>query len=100
MGLRTSSTYEWDLVLFKKLGIDTFTTEEQEKIYLGEHKFEHYEKAKVKIWVTCLPAQIWEFEVTTDEDKVFSIETESGSLCDYWDSIEKIATDMLVVNAH
>lgn len=94
-----ATTYSWDLPLFEKLGLKPFEIENQEKTFIGEHKLPDYDKASVKIWVTCMPAMFWHFEVTTDEGKVFKIDTGSGSLSNYWDSIEKIATDMLVVNA-
>jgi hypothetical protein len=92
-----AETYNWDLQLFHKLGLKTFKTNSQEKLFVGEYKLPHYEKTKVKISVTCLPAQCWSFEVETDEDDRFEIETGSGCLSLYWDSVMKVAEGMFVV---
>ena len=94
-----AETYRVDLELFHELGLKTFKTESQEKLFVGEYKLPHYDKAKVKISVTCVPAQFWEFEVETDEDYKCVIRTGSGALSDYWQSVLKVAEGCFVVNA-
>jgi hypothetical protein len=62
-------------------------------------KIKYNEANSQTIWVTCLPAQFWRFEIETDEDKKFEVSTGSGSMSDYWSSVLKIAEGMLVINA-
>ena len=97
--LRTAKTHSWDLELFQELGLTPFSSDNQEELFVGEYKLPHYDKANIKIWVTCMPAQFWRFEIETDEDKKFEVSTGSGSMSDYWSSVLKVAEGMLVVNA-
>jgi hypothetical protein len=92
-----STTYTVDLGLFQKLELPTFKTKNNEKLFVGEYKFPQPSKANVKIFVTCLPAQFWEFEVETDEGYQCVITTGSGSLTDYWGSVYKVANGCFVV---
>jgi len=96
--LGESKTYDADLELFQELGLKTFKTNSQEKLFVGEYKLPHYDKANVKISVICMPAQFWEFEVETDEDYKCVIRTGSGSLFDYWQSVLKVAEGCFVVS--
>lgn len=93
-----AETYQEDFELFQNLGLKRFKTDSRKKFIVGEYKLPHYEKGKVKISVTCLPAQFWEFEVETIDGKKFNIKTGSGTLSNYWDSVLKVAEDMFVVN--
>lgn len=86
-----AETYKVDLDLFRELGLKTFKTDSQEKLFVGEYKLPLYDKANVKISVTCWPGQTWEFEVETDEDYKCIIKTGSGPLSDYWDSVLLVA---------
>lgn len=97
--LGTAKTYSWDLELFQELGLTPFSSDNQEELFVGEYKLPHYDKANIKIWVTCMPAQFWRFEIETDEDKKFEVSTGSGSMSDYWSIVLKVAEGMLVVNA-
>ena len=92
-----SNTYFVDLPLFKELGLAPFNINTHEKKCIGEYKLPNYDKAKVKISVTCTPAQFWEFEVETDENYKFIISTGSGALSDYWTSVLKVAEGCFVV---
>jgi len=94
-----AQTYRTDLELFRELGLKIFKTDSQEKLFIGEYKLPHYGKAIVKISVTCMPAQFWQFEVETDEDYKCVIKTGSGALSDYWQSVLKVAEGCFVVNA-
>lgn len=96
--LGKSKTYQSDYGLFEKLGLKKFETDSQEKLFVGEYKLPEYEKTTVKISVTCMPAQFWEFEVETDEGKNWLIETGSGALSDYWESVMKVAEGCFVVS--
>lgn len=92
-----TKTYQVDLKLFQELNLKTFKTNNQEQFVVGEYKLPGYEKAKVKISVTCMPAQFWKFEIETDEDYKYVIRTGSGALSDYWNSVIKVAEGMFVV---
>lgn len=94
-----SKTYRCDLELFQNLGLNTFTTDNKDQLFVGEYKLPHYDKTSVKIYVTCMPAQFWKFEIKTDEDCKYVIKTGSGSLSEYWDSVMLVATGCFVVNA-
>lgn len=91
-----SKTYTQDLELFKELGLDTFETNDNEWVFVGEYKLPNYDVAKVKIYVMCMPAQFWKFEIETEEDMKFEIKTGSGYLSTYWESIMLVATGMFV----
>jgi hypothetical protein len=53
----------------------------------------------VRVFVTCMPAQCWEFEVYNKEtDCTYRLSTGSGTLNNYWPSVELIASGMLVVD--
>lgn len=91
-------TYVVDLKLFKKLGLEPFETDTQEKLYVGEYKLPNKEKANVKIYVTCMPAQIWEFEVETEDSKKYFIRAGQGSLSMFWESVSYIADGFITVN--
>jgi hypothetical protein len=97
--LGEAQTYRTDLELFQELGLKTFKTDSREELFVGEYKLPHYDKANVKISVTCMPAQFWKFEVETDEDYKCVIKTGSGALSDYWQSVLKVAEGCFVVNA-
>lgn len=94
-----SRTYHSDLGLFSKLGLKPFHANSQNELFVGEYKIPEYEKAGIKIFVTCLPAQFWRFEIQTDEDKKFEASTGSGTLSEYWPSVLQIAEGMLVVKS-
>ena len=95
----TAETYSWDLKLFHKLGLKTFhidITKNKKDYYIGKVKFEN--GSYVKIWVYCCPAQFWHFEVYDNDGKRFyKVRTGSGSLSDYWPSVDLIARNMFVV---
>ena len=92
-----AQTYESDLKLFHELGLKTFKTNNQEKLFVGEYKLPHCDKANVKISVICMPAQFWEFEIETDEDYKCVVATGSGTLSNYWQSILLIAEGCLEI---
>ncbi len=95
--LTLAETHSRDLPLFGELGLNPFTTENEEEIYLGEYKLPGYKKASIEIWVTCTPAQFWRFEIIMEDKRKFQMETGSGSLKDYWPSALLIAKDLLTV---
>ena len=96
--LYTAQTYTWDLDLFTKLGLQPFKSQNQKKLFVGEYVPNRgEEETKVKIWVTCLPAMFWEFEINTVEGKHFKVQTGTGSLTTFWDSVMLIADNMLTI---
>ena len=92
-----SRTYNKDLALFQELGFKVFQTDNNDKLFVGEYKLLDYNKAKIKIFVRCLPEQIWSFEITTLADEFFMLQTGSGALSDFWDSAFNIAAGILIV---
>lgn len=92
-----AKTHCQDLDLFQKIGFKPFEFNDQEKHFIGEYKLPHYDKASIKVSVTCMPAQFWQFEIETDEDQKFTIETGSGSLSDFFDSAVLVAGGMFSI---
>lgn len=95
--LSMAKTYRVDLELFNKLGLNPFTVHDKEELFVGEYKVPEYNNVIIKIWVSCWPAQFWRFEIDTSEGGKYSVETGSGSLTSYWDSVMQIAESMFVV---
>lgn len=95
--LYPSKTYSQDLELLKELGLKPFQAPDQEEILVGQYKLPHHKKAKVKIWVSCMPAQFWRFEINTEENRKFEANTGSGCLSEYWPGVLKIAEGMMEV---
>lgn len=98
--LMSSHIDEDDLKLLSSLGIKPFTPVDEKEQFVGEYGFPYptYEKAKVKIFVSCLPAQFWRFEITTEEGLIFNINTGSGFLYEFWPSIVLIADGRLNID--
>lgn len=96
--LGEAKTYTSDLQLFQELGLNTFQTYNSETLFVGEYKLPDHDKANVKISVTCMPAQFWHFEVETDEDCKYSINTGSGALSTYWQSVLHVAQGCFLVD--
>lgn len=95
--LGNSKTAKDDLPLFEKLGFEPFEIDNRNKVFLGEYKLPDHDKAVIKVWVTCLPAQFWDFEIFSEEGDTFKCSTGSGKLSEYWESVKLIAESMLVV---
>ena len=96
--LFTSSTYTADKELFNKLGLKQFQGVEShtKPLHLGKVK---RGEAWTKIWVSCLPAQFYNFEIYSPEaHKVYKCSTGSGTLSCYWPTVEKLMDDMFVIN--
>jgi len=91
-----SSTYNNDLNLYHQLGLKPFKDQPTGKmILLGSYSNEY---GQVKVWVTPMPAQFWQFEVSVTEAKSkYLISTGSGALTDFWPSIEKILNNMISI---
>jgi len=90
-------TYSLDLDLFKSIGFKSFSIDTHEKYYIGEHKLPEYENAFIKVWVFCLPAQCWTFEIHTCEEMIFIMTTGSGMMSDFWLTAMSIAEGMIVI---
>jgi len=89
--------YSWDRKLFEELGLKAFDNiPVHKKHYVGQVRGD--EGGYIKIWVTGLPAQFWDFRVFCAESKkTYEVTTGSGSLSDYWESVKKLMEGMLVV---
>jgi len=96
--LEETIPHQVDLILFEKLGLKPFKTSSRDRFLVGEYKLPHSEKATIKISVTCLPAKFWCFEVITVQDEAFIIETGSGTLSEFWDSVIKVAEGLFTVS--
>lgn len=86
-------TYEWDLPLFKELGLEPFDIKSGVKHIVGKVMIQ---ESEVLIKVEGLPAQFWEFEILCRNPKrAYRVTTGSGSLSDFWAAITMLATDMM-----
>lgn len=69
-----------------------------QKYIIGTKDFE--DGSSVNIWVNAMPARFWEFEIIPSGiNKTVTMSTGSGSLSDFWGSIELIASNMLAVGS-
>jgi len=91
--LGPSRAYPADIELFIRLGLKPFSVDSRDEFFVGEYKLPNYEEERVsvKIFVTCLPAQFWRFEVQTADNEKYEIKTGSGKLIDYWPSVLLVA---------
>ena len=94
--LDTFSTYRLDKELFEKLGLKEYKQiKNWETIEVGVVETDCY---SIKISVQGCPVQFFTAEITPKgEAKTIKVETGSGCLSKYWESIEGIAEGMLVV---
>ena len=93
-----NNTSQEDIPLFKKLGLTPFSNLTCHQLhYIGEVK---EGKSYVKIYVTCEPAQFFDFEFYDDSHHtLIHIKTGSGCIADFWPTIEKMMQGMLVVTS-
>jgi len=91
-------TYPIDLGLFRELGLPVIRdAPHSERIEVGTV---HFPIGKIKIEVTCLPAQFWRFQLFPSDDQDgqrIILSTGSGPLSDYWPSVMKFLEGMIVV---
>ena len=92
----TNTTYDWDLKLFKELGLKPFSCGLRTETFVGEVKTDEY---SVKIWVDCYPAQFYRAEILCSNGTTVNISTGSGSFGDYWSIFEKIASGMVAIKS-
>lgn len=87
IGLFGSGTYPVDRPLFERLGLEPFSHPSR-----GWHDCGTYEtdRASVKVEVSCMPAQFWRFTITSKIEDVQDgvLSTGSGTLAQYWPSVE------------
>ncbi len=93
-----SKTYDKDLPLFQQLGLKPFQTDTGDKLLVGEYKLPLHKKAKIKIFVRCIPEHIWAFEITTLDGEFFMLHTSAGALSEYWDTAFKFAEGTLILS--
>ena len=89
-----AETYQVDLPLFEKLGLKKFSINYREKHFVGTVNLDD---RSVSIYVSCFPAHFWEFEIESVDNGCFKVSTGTGSLTQYWQSIELIMDGCLVV---
>jgi hypothetical protein len=85
-----------DYQLLKSLGIEPWKVKLSERKYVGEYKLPEYDQAKIKIWVSCIGAIYFDFEIITDDDTCFTAKC-SGNLHEYWDSLLLMAKGNMTV---
>jgi hypothetical protein len=91
--------YPEDAALLRRLGLEPFSKLPHGREHLvgevvvGDH-------GRVKIFVTCMPAQFWRFviEAVDGERYRWEVRTGSGTLTRYWPAVEQMAEGMFVVS--
>ena len=92
-------TYESDIPLFHKLGLQPYDVDCHVEHFVGEVK-SSYSPSTAKIWVEGAPAQFFKFEVFDSEsNQTYHIKTGSGELSDFWPTIEKMMNNMFVIKS-
>jgi hypothetical protein len=93
-----TTPYSLDLPLFKELGLKPFKAEHATETYVGEVDNEYW---TIKIWVDCMPAQFWKFEIYNKEAKAIThkFRTGSGGFTEYWKVAKMFAEGMLEFEA-
>lgn len=93
--LDTYSTYYEDQDLFTELCIPRFKEiPNWTSIRVGET---YVSDCKVEIWVEGAPAQFWTFNIEFPQGEKKRVSTGSGSLADYWKSIEYMCSGCLII---
>jgi hypothetical protein len=93
-----AKTYDEDKELFERLGLKKFHTNNQTKLFLGKYNLKDCKNAYIKVYVTCMPAQIWTFRIFTENKENIEINTGSGKLIDFWKTAVMVANGMIQVN--
>lgn len=96
--LFSGRTYDWDLSLFRDLGLKAFVDiETQDEFEVGTVRTE---EGEVRVRVSCMPAQFWVFDVLPDPEhsdaRPIRLSTGSGSLSDYWPTVVLFLKGMMV----
>jgi hypothetical protein len=96
--------YRQDHELLRRLGFDPERKlESHEDNVLGTYEHHYDGKPEVAYRVTVsvypMPAQFWTFDIEpeTTDGKPCRVSTGSGSLIDYWPTIELLASGMITV---
>lgn len=91
-----ASTYTEDYKIFKELGLEPFKDlDTHKRHFVGDFK---RPDELVKIYVEPYPAQFWVFEIyNKDGKKIQEISTGSGSLRDYWQTVEQMLNGMISI---
>lgn len=89
--------YSWERDFYEKNNIPMWDCRVHETVNLGRI-YTDEEFGYIEAEVTCLPAQFWKFKVHSDEsEKTYIVETGSGSLSEYFDTMVKMVQAMLVI---
>jgi len=94
--LNTYGTYPTDYDLFTKLGLNKFKEiPNWSSVRVGKTTlFE----CNIEIWVEGCPAQFWTINIEFGDGSKKRVSTGSGTLSEYWKSIEDICSGCLVVD--
>jgi hypothetical protein len=95
--LNRSNTDEKDLDLFMSLTFFPFSTCSQEEFFVGKYKLPDSDVSEISVYVTCMPAQFWRFDITTEDGFKYMLTTGSGILSDYWEIALKVAEGMVAI---
>ena len=100
--LKTATTYDSDMELYRKLGLKTFKQlPAWEYLFLGTVVFMD-EKTMVRVRIGTMPAQYFKFTIIrTSGDSRFAgeLSTDTGCLYNYWETVEKIVLGQMLVKA-
>lgn len=97
INLDHNTPYQWDLPLFKELGLEPFDIPLKKPHEVGTVTFDNGSTAQLT--VKCYPAQFWSAEVyCAMTGTTVELEFTSGSLSDCWSVIKAIATAEVVLN--
>ncbi len=96
--LARAETSMTDRTLFAALGLNLFDVATGVEHFVGEVIEPH--RSRVKIWVCCMPAQFWKFEIyCIDSDRTTTLSTGSGNMKNFWPFVRQVTAGMMVVDS-
>lgn len=82
-----------EIEFLKKLGLNhQYYAKWGEDTYLGEYK---NNQSTIKVYVICMPAKFWKFEIETPDGQKWELTTGSGTIADYWPIALKFSEGMI-----
>ena len=87
--------YPKDIPLLKKLGLSIFKCRQGEETFIGTVKTDSY---SIDVWVTCMPAMFFRFQIKNCENSEFDLGTGSGDFTKYWTIAESFGNGMVDID--
>ncbi|QCR22857.1 hypothetical protein [Pontibacter sp. SGAir0037] len=92
-----NTPYKEDLPLLLGLGLREFVCETGVETDLGSVETKDY---LIKVYVTCMPAQFWKFDIICKEGSRRTIlETGSGTFTQYWDMAKMVGLNLVTIKS-